>query len=351
MLVPTRRIVDYPAPTGVMQNNPDPPHAIETKPSFADLQQAAEWFATLHADDAGEAEHRCWRKWLDEDSGHRAAWKRVEAVNAEFGTLPSLVKHHVFNQNDQRRRKTIKTLLWLAATVTVSGSLGSSREVRNYIAALNAQYHTNVGETSRQQLTDGSTLWLNTASAADTDFSNKLRRIVLHRGELMIQTAQDEHHPARPLVVDTRTGRMQALGTRFLVRLDDSSTILTVLEGKVRITQNGATTSTVVSAGYRVRLTEDKIDSPTRADESVAAWSRNLLIQDGMRLDDFVAELGRYRRGYLSCAPEIGSLRLVGVYPLDDTDRVLHALEATLPVKVRKILPWWVIVEAASKAS
>ena len=42
-------------------------------------------------------------------------------------------------------------------------------------------------------------------------------------------------------------------------------------------------------------------------------------------------------------------LRLTGSYPLADTDRILTALAATLPVQVRRVLPsWWMTVEATA---
>jgi transmembrane sensor len=38
---------------------------------------------------------------------------------------------------------------------------------------------------------------------------------------------------------------------------------------------------------------------------------------------------------------------LVGVFPRADTARILRALEATLPVRARRVLPGWVRLEAA----
>lgn len=324
-----------------------PPSLVDDKPSFMQLQQAAEWFATLRAEDASEADRVRWHQWLSQDDRHRAAWQRVEAVNAEFNLLSPVIDHRVLSPQGRSRRRAIKTLAWVAAGVGVAGTLGQSGQLRDYVAALHAQYRTGIGQTRQQQLADGSTLWLNTASAADVDFDNAWRRVMLHRGELMIQTAHDAQLPPRPLVVDVRAGRLQALGTRFLVRLVDGATLLTVLQGQVRITPAGMAAPVVVPAGTRVRFTEDLVEAPQPADDSMAAWSRHLLMPDGVRLDDFLAELGRYRHGYLGCAPEVAGLRLVGVYPLDDTDRVLQALEATLPVRVTRILPWWVSIDAA----
>ena len=54
-----------------------------------------------------------------------------------------------------------------------------------------------------------------------------------------------------------------------------------------------------------------------------------------MRLDAFAAELGRYRPGLLRCDPAVAPLRVSGAFQLHDTDAVLAALPATLPVSVR----------------
>jgi transmembrane sensor len=37
-------------------------------------------------------------------------------------------------------------------------------------------------------------------------------------------------------------------------------------------------------------------------------------------------------------------MRIVGSFPLNDTDRILATLEETLPVKISKPLPLWVKV-------
>jgi hypothetical protein len=49
----------------------------------------------------------------------------------------------------------------------------------------------------------------------------------------------------------------------------------------------------------------------------------------------FLADLARYRPGMIHCAPEVARLRLSGVFPLDDTQRILNMLPNSLPVQVR----------------
>ncbi len=87
-----------------------------------------------------------------------------------------------------------------------------------------------------------------------------------------------------------------------------------------------------------------------------AAWAR---VEEGRRsveamveVDDWslaalVAELGRYRPGLLTCTATVAQLRVVGSYPLADTDRALAALADSLPVRVERRLPWWVQIVPA----
>lgn len=320
-------------------------------PEFAVLQAAAQWFAVLRGGEPSTQQRQHWQAWLDASPAHREAWRRVEAIDARFQAVPSQPARQALLQPSPRglrRRQVAKAVLALAGVAVGGRALLSVPGVRGQWAALGAQHRTGVGETRRTLLADGTQLWLNTASAADVEHTGSLRRIALHTGEILVQSAPDGEHPGapRPLVVDVPQARLRALGTRFSVRLhDDGTAELAVYEGAVRVEPTAGGPQATVQAGWQVRIGEEgATGTPVAAEEKRAAWSRGLLVADGMRLGDFVQELSRYRHGYLGCAPEVAHLRLVGVYPLADTDRVLAAMAATLPVSVHRTLPWWVSV-------
>jgi transmembrane sensor len=69
-----------------------------------------------------------------------------------------------------------------------------------------------------------------------------------------------------------------------------------------------------------------------------------MLPVDGMPLAEFLAELRRYRTGWIDCAPEVASLPISGAFPLADTDRVLAAVADTLPLRLRYRTRYWVSV-------
>lgn len=313
---------------------------------FTILQEAAEWFALLRSEDAGEADRDRWRAWLEARPANGKAWQQVEQIECQFRLLPGTLAHDALAAPGQRRRKLAKSMAMLCVSMAAGGALLASRQGRSTMASLTAQYRSDFGASRQVTLADGTSVWLNSASAMDVIYDAGRRIILLHSGEILVQSAPDTQRPARPLAVQTRHGRMRALGTRFTVQMTNADTVIAVFEGAVEVSPADSKISRVVSADSGLRFGNDWIGRPAPCDESSAAWSRGLLTPDNMRLDDFLAELGRYRRGYLGCAPDVAGLRLVGVYPLADTDRILNTLAATLPVQVRRILPWWVIVES-----
>ncbi|WP_241068239.1 FecR domain-containing protein, partial [Achromobacter insuavis] len=151
---------------------------------------------------------------------------------------------------------------------------------------------------------------------------------------------------ARPFIVRTREGSITALGTRFVVRRDDGVSTVQVLEGAVRVLPSGvaANDARQVPAGMRLSF-GDGIGAglePVSGDPS--AWQRGMLQVDGMPLRIFLAELQRYRSGWIDCAPEVAHLPISGAFPLDDTDRVLATVADTLPLRLRYRTRYWVSV-------
>jgi transmembrane sensor len=75
---------------------------------------------------------------------------------------------------------------------------------------------------------------LNTASAISARFDSEARRLHHYAGEILVETAH-ERIQALPFIVQTADGRLQALGTKFIVRKHARSTTLSVLQGAVQV--------------------------------------------------------------------------------------------------------------------
>ncbi|MGC3984676.1 MAG: FecR domain-containing protein [Pseudorhodoferax sp.] len=317
------------------------------------LRMAAQWLACLHADEATAAQREACAQWRRADPLHELAWQRAERLQAALGTLPPAVGLQVLDRPRRRsgRRTALRSLAVLAAAVP-AGYL-TWRSASPDFAGWTAAQRTATGERRSTVLPDGTRLHLNTASAIDLDFqagADGLRRVLLHQGEVQIDTAPDAQR--RPFVVDTRHGRIRALGTRFVVRQIDTEagTLVAVQQSAVEVRPGGAAGQppTRVQAGQQLRFDAAGAQAVVAADPQQAAWTRGLLFARDQRLADFVAELGRHRPGVLRCAPEVAALRISGVFRLDDTDAILAALPHTLPVRVVWRTRWWVAVSAPS---
>ncbi|MNF50890.1 fec operon regulator FecR [compost metagenome] len=66
-------------------------------------------------------------------------------------------------------------------------------------------------------------------------------------------------------------------------------------------------------------------------------------------LGDFLRELSRYRPGLLRWDPALEALRVTGSFRLDNTDRVLSLLAASLPVDVHSRTRYWITVVPRKK--
>lgn len=206
-----------------------------------------------------------------------------------------------------------------------------------------------IGQRRELSLPDGGRLVLNTDSAVDVNYTGHERLLTLRRGELLVETRPD-HAGNRPFIVATRHGRIRALGTRFIVRLDDDSSRVTVLEHAVQIAPR-APSATVrrVEAGWQSRFDADHANLPVAATPQTGAWTQGMLMAQDMRLDAFAAELARYRPGLLRVEPEVAGLRLTGAFRLDDTETVLDSLARMLPVDVLYRSRYWVTIAPHAK--
>lgn len=322
----------------------------------AAARAAAQWLMRLHSEEATPADLEACQRWRTEHPEHERAWQRAERINRKFDIVPHQASMTVLGRKQRMdRRAMLKTLVLLmtAAPVSYVAWRNWEQSGKRWVA----DYHTATGELRDIQLDDGTHVYLNTASAMDVVFTANERRIVLHEGEILINTGADSVSPLRrPFIVQTKQGSLRALGTRFVVRHGEGGATaisrLVVLEGAVEITPSQAPElAKVIHADEQTRFTATHIGDISSADPHGDDWSRGVLIASSMRLGDFAAELNRYRPGLLRCDPEVAHLLITGAFQLRNTGSILAALPDTLPVSVVYRTRWWVTIVAPTVQS
>ena len=303
------------------------------------VEQASEWLMLQWGGDLHGEQRQAFAQWQAADPEHRRAWQRLQHLQQTLGGVPADSARAVLRDApDSQRRAALKLL----GVLLVAGGSGYLVQRSEPWQAAFAEHRTATGEIRHVTLSDGTRLDLNSDSAVDLRFSATERRIRLIRGEILLTSG---HDPQRPLIVETAAGDVQALGTRFAVReLDDGSRV-DLFEGRLRVTQlHGAAMQ--MQAGDSLWFNQLQSSALPAVDANNSSWTEHRLIAERQPLGEFVAQLSRYRPGLLRCDQAVSGLRLTGVFPLDDTDAILAALERSLPVQVQAVTRYWVTIKA-----
>lgn len=320
----------------------------QRQPSPQVVKQAIQWSMRLNNSSADPGLRKQCEQWRTEHADHECAWQRIQTLsnelNSSFQALPGSGAAFEALENSAQRLGRRQALKLLSGIVVLGSAAWVSRDMAPW-QQWQADFATNVGQRNSYRLQDGTRLQLNTDSAVDQDFNTLHRLINLTRGEILVACGADSQSIApRPLLVQSRHGLFEGISGRFVVRQDQDRTRVSVTEGSL-IIRSPATSPINVKAGQSYSVSGQRATLLPALDMEAGAWSEGLIVTKDMRLGDFLAEVGRYRRGYLGCADDIADLRLSGVFRLEDTDKLLAVLPQTLPVKLSYHTRWWVTLQ------
>lgn len=209
--------------------------------------------------------------------------------------------------------------------------------------ALIADHTTGVGERKSIILADGTHVWLNTATALSVNFSDGLRELTLHAGEILFEAIA-----ANPvaLIVKSQGGDVRALAGGFSVLRLKDRTRVQVSEGEVDIrTGEGALT---LAAGQQSVFGHRLIGAAQAIDtEAATAWRRGKLTFNRRPLADVVTEMARYSQGYMVVVGEqLKATRVTGVFELNDLEGALTLIAENTGAKVTR-LPLLTVIRSA----
>jgi len=306
-------------------------------PSDAVVREAIAWWTRLQSGVADAGEQQSCRDWLAQDPAHRVAWDRLQAIGRDARRVPVALAHTALNAPASRGRRTALRSLLAVAGVAGTGWTGYRHAPWQRLVA---DYSTGVGERRALALADGLRVTLNSDTAVRVNVRGSARDIDLLRGEMLVQA--DPRHGVQALRVDTGHGELRAERARFDLRRTADDVRVGVYEGSVALLRQGGLTP--LSAGERLAYADDADLGRAAADPDGLAWVDGMVVAKEWRLDDFAGYLARQRVGVIRVDPAVAHLRLSGVFPLDDAERALKALEHTLPITVTRHTQYWLQV-------
>ena len=316
--------------------------------------QAASWFARLRAEDVSADDRQQADAWLAASPEHRAAYQRMQQLWAMLGdfaasaevdarmpaSVPSAqpaaaapVSPAALAPTRNTTRRPRHRLRWLAASA--AALVGVAIGWKMLMPPAQQQYATAPGQQRSFNLDDGTRVDLDTASRLLVHYDAKERRITLQQGRAFFRVAKD---PQRPLSVDTDSGSVRAIGTRFEVDRHDGSLSVALFEGKVQLRQTGAEGKVIgeLTPGQRAQVSGSTVQVHDVSLADSPAWTRGQLVFDEQPLDQAVAEFNRYGGTPIRVDDAtLRQLKISGVFHSNDTAGFLDALHAAYRISNR----------------
>lgn len=306
-------------------------------------EQAITWFTRLRRENVSVAEQQQFAAWYAASPTHQQAYDEVltfwedETFTTLLQAAPLSTGFAPRSRAGQMVQNKAKYLLTLAASVVLVAVM-----YRPNFSCVYADYCTAIGETRTLQLADGSQITLNSNTALDVHYSPQQRNVTLHQGEALFAV---QRNPQQPFVVKAQYSNTRVLGTRFVVREDQDTDSVSVVNGSVAVSYAAQQTA-ILKANERIVVGQEEASATQHITAGVTVdWSRGSLLFDNATLSDVLAEISRYRRGKVLIQTDaLKALKVSGRFDISDTDKALDSLQQTLPIHIYHLSPWLVVV-------
>jgi transmembrane sensor len=331
-------------------------------------EQAGEWFVA-HEDGPMDArDSKALAAWFRTSPVHIEEFLGVSVVardlkeartDPEYSLEAILARAYSEEEHPVRRRwprvieavRGTPSARWFPATaalaMTVMLSLGllvtwNLRPIGHRAASVGIatlHFHTRHGEQVTQRLADNSVLHLNTDSAVSIRYSQSERLVTLESGQVEFEVA---HEANRAFRVHTGSADVIDIGTKFDVRLEQGTTVVTVVEGRVAVGAqsagpNRSPRSIELTANQQIRVADGEWPTtPVAVDaERTTAWLHRQIAFDHEPLERVAAEYNRYTSKPIEITtPALRTLQISGVFATDDTDAFVAFLRSLKGVRV-----------------
>jgi len=246
-------------------------------------------------------------------------------------------------------RRWLATAACIAVAVSVLGVLSWMQRA--------PVFSTMLGEQRSFALADGSTVILNSSTKIRVKLSDRERRVELLAGQALFSVAKDR---ARPFIVTSGSTQVRAVGTQFDVYKKAADTIVTVIEGRVAISEEstslasaemarsapgvsdgrsgGESGPVLLSAGDQLLVPATAPPQQARPDlAAVTAWTNRQLVFKGARLADVAAEFNRYNpRKLLIEDPRLNDFLISGNFSSTSPASLLNFLRMQPGIRVQE---------------
>lgn len=319
---------------------------MKTIPSFPDSvqKQAIDWLLRIRSENCTATERQAFNSWLEESADHRQAY---ETAQAQWEWMEPF-KAMNFPARDaalRYRKKPPRRLLVYSAAASLLLALGLTAFMPNGWLGIPHTYIAEKGGRQTVTLADGSSVELNTDSEVRVHLNRWRRDVELIKGEAFFTVI---HAPERPFEVHAGSGRIRDIGTAFEVYIKPEQVVVAVQEGIVEVQAAG---KRELAAGQQLAFSNNGEFQALQGQDvaGLTAWRQGNLVFRNRRLDDVLAEIGRYHDIRIRLQDEaLGKLRVSGTFHTAELDNTLSAIATLLPVNIDHVGEHEVVLKSAA---
>jgi ferric-dicitrate binding protein FerR (iron transport regulator) len=268
---------------------------------------------------------------------NRPLWKKINAEKSGY-SRPFLHK-----DSTPSTKRLIPTWLKYAAAVllmgaaffgwqsfqerTVSQELAQTEEIEKWITRSNP-----AGQKTKILLSDGSTIFLNSASTVTYPENFQTNRKVTLDGEAFFEVAED---PSHPFTVESKGITTTALGTSFNISTfnKQDKVAVTLITGKVKVNQLGSKQALELNPGEESILAIDELvlEKYKINPQERILWTNGVLKFQNTSFDEMISVLERWYGVSISVKGTSQADLATGTFDNNESLRnVLHVLSESM---------------------
>lgn len=332
------------------------------------IEEAAGWLALLSDSSCTEEDRRAFAHWLKRSNVNVEEFLTLSTLTRRLEMSPAWPSLDIQALIAEARQGEVKVIAlavpakeertvrsqqrrfpWrFAIAAGIVAALASAIFGLNSVAWFaGSTYTTSRGELRSITLDDGSIVQLDAQSSLRTHFTAGARNITLQRGAAVFKVAKDA---ARPFKVSTGFADIVAVGTSFNVSAHQERTVVTVLEGRVAVSESfGDSLSSIeLDPGQQVVVEPHKpVVRSTNIDPvKVTAWTSRRLYFDEMPLVQAVQEFSRYSAQRIHIDdPLLANKPISGTFDATDPSSLIEFLKRYTDASIETTAEGWTVKE------
>ncbi|MGK2255545.1 MAG: transmembrane sensor [Brevundimonas sp.] len=312
-------------------------------------REAASWFATLNQKRVAASDITAFSQWR-RNPENAEAYSRIETMWEAAGSLKGDADIAALTQGARARADASRqSQSRLAKSVVPLGAIATIAALAVGVALWSSRpqsYETDLGERRVVVLADGSRVTLDTASSIRVKLTRGRRAVELASGQAFFEVRGDR---ARPFIVSAGDTDVTAVGTRFDVRRSGNGAQVTLVEGKVDVSDRSAVSQGwSLTPGQQIVTTSPRPAVRTVDVASETSWTAGRLIFAGDSVETAVAEVNRYSRTKVVLqAPAISRIAVSGAFNTGDVEGFVSALVELYPVVAERTPTGQIVIRDA----